>query len=150
MTLTESAQPASPAAGADLYHQVQQFYARQMHLLDDGQVAEWAGTFTADGVFAANAAPRPTVGRAAIAAAAGEAHDQLASRGVKRRHWLGMVAVDAESDRTVRARCYALVFEIPQGGQAVLRLSTLCEDRLELSADGWQVRYRAVTRDDLI
>jgi 3-phenylpropionate/cinnamic acid dioxygenase small subunit len=147
MTVTE---PAMQAADADLYHQVQQFYARQMQLLDDGKVAEWAATFTADGVFAANAHPQPTVGRDAIAFSAAKAHDQLESLGVKRRHWLGMVAVDSGEAGEITARCYALVFEIPRGGQAMLRLSTLCEDRLVRGAEGWQVKYRSVSRDDLV
>lgn len=150
MTVTE--QPPT-GVGADTYHEIQQFYARQMQLLDDGRVEEWAGTFAPQGVFAANAHPEPTRGREAVAAAARAAHEQLAAAGVRRRHWLGMVAVDGPEGAggtKVRARCYALVFEIPRGGQAVLRLSTLCEDELERGPQGWLVRHRAVTRDDLV
>lgn len=146
MTRNEQAQVASDA---ELYQQVQQFYARQMQLLDDGKVEDWADTFTPDGVFAANAHPRPTSGREAITAAARAAHEQLAAQGIRRRHWLGMVAVDRGDGARVTARCYALVFEIPRGGQAALRLSTLCQDQLELGDQGWQVAHRVVTRDDL-
>ncbi|MET8772661.1 nuclear transport factor 2 family protein [Streptomyces sp. NPDC004658] len=147
MTVTEQPQAG---VGSDTYHEIQQFYARQMQLLDDGRVGEWAATFSPEGVFAANAHPEPTKGREAITAAARAAHEQLAAAGVRRRHWLGMVAVDGRDGTKVRARCYALVFEIPRGGQAVLRLSTLCEDELERTEDGWVVGYRTVTRDDLV
>ena len=81
------------APPTDLYQQVQGFYADQMQLLDRGAAEEWAQTFTEDGVFAANAHPEPTRGRAAIAAAARTTSDDLAAKGVRRRHWLGMVQV---------------------------------------------------------
>jgi 3-phenylpropionate/cinnamic acid dioxygenase small subunit len=59
-----------PVADQKVYEQVQQFYARQMRCLDEGKVTEWAATFTADGVFAANAHPEPFRGRGAIEAGA--------------------------------------------------------------------------------
>ncbi|MFJ2865826.1 nuclear transport factor 2 family protein [Kitasatospora sp. NPDC087314] len=138
------------ATGAELYHQVQEFYAHQMQLLDDGRVDEWALTFTPDGVFAANAHPEPSTGREAISAAARKAHAAMDEQGIRRRHWLGMVSVRESGPGSATARCYALVIEIPRGGQAVVRLSTVCEDRLVLSEAGWQVQYRQVNRDDLV
>ncbi|MEU5314931.1 nuclear transport factor 2 family protein [Streptomyces sp. NPDC021562] len=148
MTVTEQSRYG---VGADVYHEIQHFYARQMQLLDDGRVVEWADTFAPEGVFAANAHPEPTRGRPAIAAAARAAHDQLAAAGVRRRHWLGMVAVDGQDGSKLHVRCYALIFEIPRGGQASLRLSTLCEDELEQAPQGgWFVCHRTVTRDDLV
>jgi len=135
---------------AELYQQVQQFYARQMQLLDDGEVDAWADTFTEDGVFAANAQPEPTVGREAIVAAARKATEQFAAQGIQRRHWLGMVSVTGQEGTTVTARCYALVIETPRGGQSAIRVSTLCEDVLELGPAGPVVRRRDITRDDLV
>ncbi|MGI5455128.1 nuclear transport factor 2 family protein [Streptomyces sp. CA-249302] len=147
MTVTDEA--AAPGAAA-LYQQVQQFYARQMQLLDDGRVAEWALTFTEDGVFAANAHPEPAAGRAAITAAAAKATEEYAAKGVQRRHWLGMVSVEPGTRNRVNARCYALVIETPRGGQAAIRVSTLCEDRLVHDGADWLVEHRQVTRDDLV
>jgi 3-phenylpropionate/cinnamic acid dioxygenase small subunit len=135
---------------ADLYCQIQQFYARQMQLLDDGDAGAWAGTFAPDGVFAANAHPQPTRGRDAIAAAARRAVDELAADGETRRHWLGMLAVDPRSDGSIGVRSYALIFQTRRGGQAALRLSTVCDDVLvQGDAGDWLIRYREVTRDDL-
>ncbi|OLB79501.1 MAG: hydroxylacyl-CoA dehydrogenase [Actinobacteria bacterium 13_2_20CM_2_71_6] len=133
---------------AQLYHEVQQFYAYQMQLLDDGAAQQWATTFTEAGVFAANAHPEPVRGRDAITAAAARAIVELADKGIQRRHWLGMVHVTREG-AAVRARSYALVFETPKGGQAAVRMSTVCEDVLVHDGVGWLVAERYVTRDDL-
>ncbi|MFF4251881.1 nuclear transport factor 2 family protein [Streptomyces sp. NPDC001663] len=146
MTVTELPQSAT----AGLYQEIQQFYARQMHLLDDGRVEEWAQTFTEDGVFAANAQPVPAVGRAAITEAAAKATAAYAEAGVQRRHWLGMVSVESATASAVTARCYALVIETPRGGRPEIKASTLCEDRIVRVDDTWQIQDRRITRDDLI
>ncbi|MGW0534438.1 nuclear transport factor 2 family protein [Streptomyces sp. NPDC003032] len=147
MTVTDEATTSGTGA---LYHQIQQFYARQMQLLDDGRAEEWARTFTEDGVFAANAHPEPAVGRAGIHASAAKAAEEYRAKGVQRRHWLGMVSVEPSADGSVSARCYALVIETPRGGQAAIRVSTLCEDRLVRDGANWLVEHRQVTRDDLL
>ncbi|WP_063774830.1 nuclear transport factor 2 family protein [Kitasatospora azatica] len=135
--------------GGELYHQVQQFYAQQMQLLDSGNAEEWAETFTEDGVFAANAHPEPAAGRAVITAAARTATDDYAAKGIQRRHWLGMVSVERRGADEVFAQCYALVIETPRGGQAAVRVSTRCDDLLVRVEGRWQVKHRQVTRDDL-
>ncbi|MBY8886400.1 nuclear transport factor 2 family protein [Streptomyces sp. PTM05] len=147
MTVTQEA----PAIGSvELYQQVQQYYARQMQLLDSGRVEEWAQTFTADGVFAANAHPEPTVGREAIAKVAGQVVADYNERRIQRRHWLGMVNIERQEGGSVFARCYALVFETPHGGQAYVKASTTCEDELVHEGGEWLVKHRLITRDDLI
>lgn len=133
----------------DTYLRVQQFYAQQMQLLDDGSVEQWAGTFTDDGVFSANAHAEPTIGRANIAKAAGHAVAELKRAGVVRRHWLGMLTVRPLSGDALFARCYALIVSTPKGGQAAVHLSTVCEDVLVRVGDELLVRTRHVTRDDL-
>ncbi|MFD0023825.1 nuclear transport factor 2 family protein [Streptomyces sp. NPDC058382] len=147
MSVTELPQAATTTG---LYTEIQQFYAQQMHLLDDGRVEEWAHTFTTDGVFAANAQPVPAVGREAITAAAAAATAAYAEAGVQRRHWLGMVSVESATDTVVTARCYALVIETPRGGRPEIKASTLCEDRVVRVDGAWQIEDRRITRDDLI
>jgi ketosteroid isomerase-like protein len=133
-----------------LHAEIQQFYARQMHLLDDGEAEAWAETFTEDGVFAANAYPEPARGRATIREAAAKASAQLAERGVQVRHWLGMLEVRPREDGSVQALTYALIINTPAGGSPAVHLSTTCEDVLVRGADGeWQVSERKVCRDDL-
>ncbi|WP_433226641.1 nuclear transport factor 2 family protein [Microtetraspora malaysiensis] len=142
--------PLQAPQSAELYLAVQHFYARQMQLLDDGRADEWAATFTEDAVFAANARPEPVRGRADIAAGAREAVEQLAQDGLVRRHWLGMLSVDARADGTVLARSYALVISTPRGGQAGVHVSTVCVDVLVWDDEDLLVRDRHVTRDDLV
>ncbi|MFJ4185085.1 nuclear transport factor 2 family protein [Kitasatospora sp. NPDC089509] len=139
----------SPQGTADLHHQVQAFYARQMQLLDAGEVEAWADTFTEDGVFSANAHPEPTKGRAAIVAGARAAREKLAATGMRHRHWLGMLDVREISENLLEVRSYALVLAIPRGGQATVHVHTTCDDELVRADDGWQVANRHVTRDDL-
>jgi hypothetical protein len=141
--------PAPTLADTGLYSRVQQFYAEQMQLLDLGAAQEWADTFTEDGVFAANGQPAPVRGRAAITAAVHATNERLAKEGVAHRHWLGMLTVRPQSDGTLKTRSYALVLEVPRGGDARIHRSTVCEDVLVPIDDSWQVRHRAVTRDDL-
>ncbi|GHF65911.1 nuclear transport factor 2 family protein [Streptomyces thermodiastaticus] len=144
--------PAAAAAGTDTgrYAAIQQFYARQMQLLDSGDADAWADTFTEDGVFAANAHPEPTRGRENIRAAAAEAKALHAKQGLQVRHWLGMLDVTDREDGTVLVRSYALIINTPRGGQAAVHLSTTCEDVLVPTEDGgWLVSRRDVVRDDL-
>jgi 3-phenylpropionate/cinnamic acid dioxygenase small subunit len=131
------------------YEEVQRFYARQMRLLDEGEVTEWAATFTEDGVFAAQAQPAPVRGRAAIEAAAGVSARSLAQDNARHRHWLGMLDIEVRADETIIARSYALVVRIARGGQATIRFSCTCEDVLVRDGERILVRARHVTRDDL-
>jgi len=133
----------------ELHQEVQHFYARQMLHLDNGHAVEWAATFTEDGVFAANAHPQPTQGRAQIESGAREAARKLAEQGLQRRHWLGMLQVDEDVDGHITARSYALIIETPVNGQAALRLSCTCDDVLVRVDGRLQVLRREVHRDDI-
>jgi len=141
--------PAAARADTGLHTEVQQFYARQMHFLDGGDIEEWAGTFTEDGVFAANAQPTPQRGRAAITEGARAARTKLAERGIQRRHWLGMLDVEELPDETISARSYAIVLAVPYGGQTAVELSCTCSDILVREDGQLRVRRREVSRDDL-
>jgi 3-phenylpropionate/cinnamic acid dioxygenase small subunit len=144
--LTEAA--GKPVSG-DLYLEVQQFYAWQMRLLDDGLTAQWAQTFTEDGVFDANGHPHPVQGRDKIAAGALASRKALDASDVRHRHWLGMITVIEQDDGDLLVRSYATVLEIPLGGSASLKFSTVCEDLL-VRVDGvLKIKDRQVVRDDL-
>ncbi|WP_405845628.1 nuclear transport factor 2 family protein [Streptomyces sp. NBC_01518] len=144
------AQTVSTDSGpTGLYQLIHQFYARQMRLLDDGRAEDWADTFTADGVFAANAFPQPVVGRAAVATAARTAVDDYARRGVQRRHWLGMLSIEPRSGEELLVSSYALVVETPRDGTPEIRSSSTCDDVLVHRDGGWLVKDRRIHRDDL-
>lgn len=144
-----SAPPVDQAQDSALYQEVLHFYARQMRSLDEGEVADWAGTFTEDGVFRANAHPQPQEGRAAILRGATEANRKLVEQNVQRRHWLGMLQVSRNPDGSLTARTYAQIIATPQGGKAGLELSCSCEDLLVREDGRLLVRHRQVYRDDL-
>ncbi|MFG2041505.1 nuclear transport factor 2 family protein [Dactylosporangium sp. NPDC048998] len=129
------------------YARVQQFYAAQMRLLDDGKAEEWAATFTEDGEFGQDRRPAPRRGRLDIGAGLRRAADALAERGAVRRHWLGMLTVDERPDGTLHTRYYALVIETPRGGVAALHLSTAVDDVLVRHGDSYLVRSRYVVHD---
>ncbi len=138
-----------PAGLAELYAQVQQFYARHFHLLDSGDARAWAETFTEDGWFWPQVLPEPVVGRAALTAGVLRTREKLAAANEQHRHWHGMVHVEPVDERTVRVRCYAQIFAIPAGGPARLHLHCVCEDVLVRDGDQWRVSQRKVSRDDL-
>ncbi|MEV1241799.1 nuclear transport factor 2 family protein [Nonomuraea sp. NPDC050022] len=130
------------------YVEIQQFYAAHMHLLDSGDTAGWAATFTEDGTFEPPP-PRPAVrGRDNLADASARAAAERARKGETHRHWHGMVSVrPAEDADCVRVTCYALIFVTPAGGESRLHQSCVCEDLLVRTDRGWLVRHRRVTRD---
>lgn len=136
--------PDIPLADPAIHLEVQQFYARQMHLLDAGQTEAWAHTFVEDGVFAVD--DRVVSGIANIAEAAAITAEDFAARGIIRRHWLGMLAV-TELPGGFRARSYALVLEVLPGGEVIPRRSTVCIDHLGRTDLGWKVVHRQVCRD---
>ncbi|WP_243717618.1 nuclear transport factor 2 family protein [Actinomadura sp. KC345] len=132
----------------ELYAEIQDFYARHMHLLDAGAAEEWARTFTEDGVFAAPSLAEPVRGRAAIAAGVRASAAELAEAGETHRHVLCMTALEPEPDGTLRARSYAQIIATRHGGSPRLLMMCVCEDVLVREAGGLLVRERRVTRDD--
>ncbi|WP_399930721.1 nuclear transport factor 2 family protein [Streptomyces kanamyceticus] len=137
------------ATFAQLYAEVQQFYAHHFHLLDAGLAEEWAQTFTEDGFFHPETLPEPVRGRAALTAGVRRTHQDLVAAQEQRRHWHGMVSVVPRDGADVLdVRCYALVFATPKGGASALRLACVCEDVLVRAEGTWQVKERRVTRDD--
>ncbi|MEU9731519.1 nuclear transport factor 2 family protein [Streptomyces sp. NPDC048002] len=150
--MTEAAAVPDQAPEGGLYQRIQQFYARQMRLLDHGAVQEWADTFTEDGVFDQNVAA-PLKGRVDIAAASQKRVDQIVADGITRRHWLGMLEVDPQDDEgVVRTRYYAVSLATERGAVVPPRItaSTYAEDTLVPSEGGWLVRYRRVTHDGTV
>ncbi len=94
----------------ELYTRVQQFHARQMHALDNGEFDKYAATFTEDGEF------RHTPGRPAACTRAGIAQElhafyqeRFGASPVQRRHWFNMLDIQPNTDGSIHATCYVLV-----------------------------------------
>jgi hypothetical protein len=141
--------PAQDLAFERLYVEVQQFYARHMHLLDAGAADEWAATFTEDGTFIEPSLATPIRGRAELIASMSRAAAGFAAAGEVRRHWHGMLDVDPRPDGTVAVRCYALVFSTLRNAAPRLHRTCVCEDVLVREDGHLRVSSRRVTRDDL-
>ena len=137
---------SDPLAPVDVYVRVQQFYARQMALLDDGLVEEWAATFCLDAVFAETRMPDPLRGRAAIRDAVRSGVDGLAAAGVDFRHRFGMLDVIPAPDG-VRTRFCTLALATPPGGPTEIRGNVVGRDHLEPAGDSWLVRQRQLRYD---
>ncbi|MDN3258434.1 nuclear transport factor 2 family protein [Streptomyces sp. CSDS2] len=133
---------------AELYARIQQFYAHQMGLLDDGRPDEWADTFTEDAVFQeASRLNEPLRGREAIRESSRARKKRLEADKIDFRHWLGMLSVTQEEDGSLRARSYALAMRVPRGGELDVFASVVCHDHLVQVDGDWQVRHRDLHHD---
>jgi hypothetical protein len=146
--MPQSDQSVEPLDDAEIYSQIQQFYARQMSYLDSGNAEEWAATFTEDGVFSVNVRPEPIHGRAAIAASARRGAQRMADSGAVLRHWVGMMSISRRADGAIVAQSYSLVISTPAGGPPTLTLSTVVEDVLVRQDGTWLTAERLVSHDD--
>ncbi|MDI3408189.1 nuclear transport factor 2 family protein [Streptomyces cavernicola] len=143
-SLTESDSPVS----AELYTRVQQFYARQMGLLDDGRPDDWSATFTEDAVFQeASRLDEPLRGRDAIRESSRARKQRLDEAEIDFRHWLAMLQVHPQADGTLRTRAYALAMRTPRGGSLDIFASVVCNDHLVPVDGGWQVARRELHHD---
>ncbi|MFF8617558.1 nuclear transport factor 2 family protein [Streptomyces sp. NPDC015350] len=141
-----------PRLGTDrtaLYVEVQQFYARQVRLLDDLRAEEFAATFTADGVFAPSPGIPPARGREAIAAELRAAHvRRFGTEPVRRRHWYNMLSVDPGPDDSLITHYYTLVMvSRPWNPVPVVSPSSVVEDVLVYEGGELRTRERRVTPD---
>ncbi|MET9502692.1 nuclear transport factor 2 family protein [Streptomyces sp. NPDC006259] len=138
----------APTAPADVYAEVQHFYARQMRYLDTGEAETWAGTFTEDGSFAPPSLPEPVRGRPMLAEGARKAAAGLAAARETHRHWVGMLTVTPADDGSLTAESQVSIIAVAQGGPARLHLVCTCRDVLVREGGRLLVRERVVTRDD--
>ncbi|GAA5210243.1 nuclear transport factor 2 family protein [Streptomyces thinghirensis] len=134
---------------AELYAEIQQFYARQAGLLDEGRAVEWAESFTETAAFRdANRPQEALVGRQALAAQARVHHERLTADGVDVRHWLGMIGIRTEDDGSLHVRSYALTPSTGRDGSGLrIPASVVCQDRLVRDAGHWRVADRTLRRD---
>nr|WP_042193120.1 nuclear transport factor 2 family protein [Kibdelosporangium sp. MJ126-NF4]CEL20577.1 hypothetical protein [Kibdelosporangium sp. MJ126-NF4]CTQ89488.1 hypothetical protein [Kibdelosporangium sp. MJ126-NF4] len=145
--MTSQLEKTGAFAPAELYAQVQQFYSRQMGLLDDGIVDAWTDTFTDDAVFEDTAVPEPLYGKEAIRTSVTARVEQIKAERLEFRHWFGMLNVETQPDGSVRTRYYALAISTPRGGKINVRGNVVGRDHLVPDGSGWLVRHRFVRLD---
>ncbi|MCP2262597.1 3-phenylpropionate/cinnamic acid dioxygenase, small subunit [Streptoalloteichus tenebrarius] len=137
---------ATPVAG-ELYHEVHQFYAQQMYLLDEHDVDGWVNTFAEDGVFVSNGLPEPLRGHAELLPATRAGADRRDERGVVHRHLMTMLAVWERSDGTLLTRAYVLVVETGREQPTRTWANTVIQDVLARRGDSWVVLERRIALD---
>jgi actinorhodin biosynthesis protein ActVIA len=133
----------------DLYTEVQQFYAKQIHHLDGNEIAEFAATFTEDAEFSHSPDQAPARGRAGIAAVVRNFNKRFVNDPVIRRHWFNMLKVESHDDETIRTIYYALVVTTRPGGQPVIAPSCVAHDVLIRQHGRLLTRSRRVDHDEL-
>lgn len=132
-----------------VHTRVQQFYARQMQLLDGGDFEHYAATFTPDGVFQHSPTADPAHGRAGIVEALVEFHKRFDGDPVQRRHWFNHVVLDPMEDGRLRSTVYALVVTTRPGGQPVIAPSCVVHDVLVVEEAAIHLAERRVTFDQV-
>lgn len=128
---------------------VQLLYGRQSHSIDSGRSAEWAHTFTPDGVFDSPSYPEPEAGTAALTAFAQRFFDTAVDAQEKRRHVITDLAIEAVSDDELTVECYLQIMATPRGGETRLVRFTSVRDRLVRHDGQWRIQHRTVSRDNI-
>jgi actinorhodin biosynthesis protein ActVIA len=137
-------QPVTP----DLYVEVQTFYARQMRALDSGKLADFAQSFTEDGVMRHLSRDDHVQGREAILAML---HAGLpAYEGFIPRHWFDKMLIEPIGEDVVRTDYYAMVTMTDVKGTVVLQPTCVVEDELARVDGALLLRSRVIHRDDLL
>ncbi|WP_405577909.1 nuclear transport factor 2 family protein [Streptomyces sp. NBC_01190] len=149
MSAPTESQTRSAAEAGGLYAEVQQFYARHMHLLDEGAAELWAESFTQDASFSVPTLPAPVVGRAGLSAAVRRSAAALVEAGEQHRHWPGVFDVVPQQDGSVIVHSYTTVFATVRGGESRVHRVCTCTDVLVREGGSLLVRSRRVDRDDL-
>lgn len=128
--------------------QVLRAYARQSQLIDGGDAAGWAATFTPDGEFHSPSYPEPATGTAGLTSFAAAFTETGRRTGTVSRHLVSDVDVHPGVDADhVEVRAYLqIVATTPDGESRLVRLTTL-DDQLVRSAGRWLVAHRQVRRD---
>ena len=129
---------------AELYTLVQQFYARQTHALDSGDVKEFADTFTEDAVVRHSSDIPQAESRAEIVAVTEAYRDAQESR----RHYFNQLLLTPLPDDSVRATFYAMIVNTRRGEKvSEIRPSCQVEDILTVNEDVVLLRSRYISFD---
>ncbi|MEX5633295.1 nuclear transport factor 2 family protein [Parafrankia sp. FMc2] len=140
----------APSPFADLYAEVQNFYARQMQSMDQRDFVAFAGTFTEDGEFS-HTPGQLARGRADIIAELREFHRRFDGDPVVRRHWFGMTCLEPLDGQSWQATYYAYTVNTRPGAAApTIGPSCLVTDVLVRTAAGLLNHSRYVRQDRLL
>jgi 3-phenylpropionate/cinnamic acid dioxygenase small subunit len=127
--------------------EIYQLYARQSHLIDSGEAAGWAETFTRDGSFHSPSYPQPSVGREQLIAFAESFRRSCREGEEVRRHVITNIVVDAVSTDQLRVTAYLHIVGTAADGSARIVRMTVIADEVVRRGETWLVQARRVTPD---
>lgn len=131
---------------ADLYLEVQSFYARQMPLLETRKIEDFAGTFTEGATFGYVGGWEPTSGRAALTEGLSRSIPALYGSSTI-RHWFENRVVEAADDGSLRVTQTSIVSVTDENGDVTWEPSCTVEDVL-VRVDGvLHVSERLIAHD---
>lgn len=136
----------TPLGLAAVYNRVQQFYAAQMQLLDGGDIAGYASTFTLDAEFAHTPGRAPARTRAGIIEDLADFHKKFSEDPMQRRHHVSMINLREQEDGSLESTAYCLVVKVRPGQQPIF-VSCVMHDVVVAEADGFLTRSRHVSYD---
>ncbi|MGW0019831.1 nuclear transport factor 2 family protein [Rhodococcus sp. NPDC003382] len=128
--------------------ELHQLYARQSHLIDGGEAAGWAETFTPDGEFHSPSYPAPAVGAAELTEFARNFHDGGVAAGEVYRHVITNLCVVGDAGDALDVRAYLQIVATTLDGDSRLVRMTTVADRVVRHDGHWRIARRSVTRDD--
>ncbi|WP_063002511.1 MULTISPECIES: nuclear transport factor 2 family protein [Nocardia] len=135
------------ASRAELYAEVQQFYADQMQRLDNRDITGYAETFTEDAEFEHTPGRPPARTRAGIVSDLVEFHKRFDSDPMQRRHWFNMINLSPRDDGSIGATMYCLVVKIRPGAAPEIAPSCVVHDVLVRIDGELRTHSRRVTHD---
>ncbi|MEV6673545.1 nuclear transport factor 2 family protein [Streptomyces sp. NPDC051162] len=142
---------AGQTVTAELYAEVQHFYARQMQALDNRVFKAYADSFTEDGTFQHTPGTEPARTRAGIKAELECFHEQYQGDPVQKRHYFNQIVLDANPDGTLTSTVYALVLRTrPGADRPEVWPSCVVHDVLVRGADGILIESRHIDYDQQI
>jgi len=139
LAITVATVPMAVAADlkADDYTAIQQLYARYNTAIDRGDAEGWAGTFTADGVFANN-----FKGHDALVGFVNTWRTNPAMNGAMRRHFSADLVI-TPSVEGATATVSTLLVDLSTKPVSIANFVTY-SDVLVKTQDGWRFKTRAV------
>jgi hypothetical protein len=135
----------SATVTADLYVEIQQFYARQMRALDAFQLEAYVNTFTEDGIVDHAHKNEKVQGRADMLAGIYAALPRYT--GLVVRHWFDQMLIDIVDDTTLHVSYASLVTRTDVDGNVVFEPTFLIEDVLVRQGGELYTRSRVIHRD---
>jgi 3-phenylpropionate/cinnamic acid dioxygenase small subunit len=126
---------------------IDDFYTRQIKLIDAGEADGWAQTFTPEGVFESPTYDLVARGRGELAEFVRLSNARAADRGELFRHWMSSTVVTRVDVDQVAVHAYVMILAVGKAGTRVDRSLTV-DDVLVREGGEWLMMSRRVHRDD--